>query len=79
MNFELILNTSTTIKNFFDRQKRDLSDQSNEDHERKKARENSLNTSPGKDDRYIFEEEIESPRCLGILYSCLQNLDKKGN
>ena len=30
---------STTIKSFFDRQKGDLSDKSNEDHEQKKARE----------------------------------------
>ena len=30
---------STTIKSFFDRQKRDLSDKSNEDDERKKVRE----------------------------------------
>ena len=35
----------TTIKSFFDRQKRDLSDKSNEDDERKKMRESSLNTS----------------------------------
>ena len=28
---------STIIKNFFDRKKRDLSDKSNEDHERKKV------------------------------------------
>ena len=33
---------STTIKNFFDRQKRDLSDKSNEDGERKKAREKAV-------------------------------------
>ena len=30
---------STTIKSFFERQKRDLSDKSNEDDERKKVRE----------------------------------------
>ena len=30
---------STTIKSFFDRQKRDLSDKLNEDDERKKVRE----------------------------------------
>ena len=30
---------STTIKSFFDRQNRDLSDKSNEDDERKKERE----------------------------------------
>ena len=33
------MNISTTIKSFFDRQKRDLSDKSHEDNERKKARE----------------------------------------
>ena len=27
----------------------------------------------------IFEEGIESPCCAGILYSCLQNLEKKVN
>ena len=69
---------STTMKSFFDRQKRDLSDKSNEDDERKKVRESSLNTSLSKDDTDIFEEGIESPRCAGILYSCLQNLEKKG-
>ena len=69
---------STTIKSFFDRQKRDLNDKSNEDDERKKVRESSLNTSLSKDDTDIFEEGIESPCCAGILYSCLQNLEKKG-
>ena len=39
LHFKLILNMSTTIKSFFDRQKRDLSDKSNEDDERKKVRE----------------------------------------
>ena len=33
---------STTIKSFFDRQKRDLSDKSNEDDERKKVRERAV-------------------------------------
>ena len=41
-------------------------------------RESSLKTSLSKDDTDIFEEGIESPRCAGILYSCLQNLEKKG-
>ena len=41
-------------------------------------RESSLKTSLSKDDTDIFEEGIESPRCAGILYSCLQNLGKKG-
>ena len=70
---------STNIKSFFDRQKRDLSDKSNEGDERKKVRESSLNTSLSKEDTYIFEEGIESPFCAGILYSCLQNLGKRVN
>ena len=70
---------STTIKSFFDRQKRDLSDKSNEDDERKKVRESSSNTSLSKDDTDVFEERIESPRCAGILHSCLRNLEKKVN
>ena len=68
----------TTIKSFFDRQKRDLRDKSNEGDERKRERESSLNTSLSKDDTDIFEEGIKSPRCADILYSCLQNLEKKG-
>ena len=52
---------STTIRSFFDRQKRDLSDKSNEDDERKKEREQlkciTLNVSLNKDD-------------TGILYFC---------
>ena len=51
----------------------------NEDDERKKLRESSLSTSLNKDETDIFEEGIESPRCAGILYSCLQNLGKKLN
>ena len=70
---------STTIKSFFDRQKRDLSDKSNEDDERKKVRQSSLNTSLSKDEPDIFEEGIVSPRCAGILYSYLKNLKKKVN
>ena len=70
---------STTIKSFFDRQKRDLSDKSNEDDEKKNGeRESGLNTSLSKDDTDVFEEGIKSPCCAGILYNCLQNLEKKG-
>ena len=70
---------STTIKSFFVRQKRDLSDKSNEDGERKKGKESILNVSLSKDGTDIFEEGIESPRCAGTLYSCFQNLEKKVN
>ena len=79
MHFKLILNISITIKSFSDKQKRNLSDKSNEGDERKKARESSFNLSFSKDDMDIFEEEVESQRCAGILYSCLQNLEKQVN
>ena len=45
---------------------------------KERERERSLNTSLSKDDTDIFEEGIKSPRCADILYSCLQNLEKKG-
>ena len=61
---------STTIESFFDRQKRDLSDKSNENNERKKTTRSSSNLSFRKDDTDIFEEVIESPRWAGIIHSC---------
>ena len=81
MNFKLILSMSTTIKSFSDKQKRNLSDKSNEGDERKKTREReiSLNVSLSKDDPDIFEKGIESQCCAGTIYSCLQNLNKKVN
>ena len=47
--------------------------------ERRQEREISLNTSLSKDDPDIFEEGIESPSCVGISYSCSQNLEKQVN
>ena len=38
-----------------------------------------MNVSVSKDNMYIFEKGIEFPRCAGILYSCLENLEKKVN
>ena len=69
---------STTIR-FSERQKRDLSDKSNKDDERKKARESNLNVSLSKDDTDIFEEGLEFPRFAGILYNYLKNFEKKVN
>ena len=43
-----------------------------------RERESGLNTSLSKDDTDVFEEGIKSPCCAGILYNCLQNLEKKG-
>ena len=62
---------STTITKFFEWQKLDLSDKSNEDNERKKASESSSNVSQNKGDTHIFEERMESPRWAGILCNCL--------
>ena len=72
---------SATIKSFLEREKHDLRDKSNKDDERKKAREREreqlicISFSKGHTD--IFEEGIESLHCAGILYNCLQNLEKK--
>ena len=67
---------STNIKSFFDRQKCDLSDKSNEGEERKKVRESSLNTSLSKDDTYIFEEGID-PHAVLVFYIAAWKIWKK--
>ena len=62
---------SNSIKSYFERKKRDLSDKSTSKEERKKARERSLVLSLSKetsDDTDAFAEGIESPRCASILY-----------
>ena len=73
---------SSSIKSYFERKKRDLSDKSTNEEERKKARESSLDLSVSKetsDDTDVFTEGIESPRCANILYDCLKNLELKVN
>ena len=44
-----------------------------------RERESSLNKSLSKDNPDIFEEGIFSQRCVGISYSCSQNLGKQVN
>ena len=71
---------SSSIKSYFERKKRDLSDKSTNEEERKKARESSLDLSLSKetsDDTDVFAEGIESPCCASILYDCLKNLELK--
>ena len=46
---------------------------------KERRRESSLIISLSKDDTDIFEEGIDSPLYAGILYNCLQNLEKKLN
>ena len=73
---------SSSIKSYFEREKRDLNDKSTNEEERKKFRESSLDLSLSKetsDDTDVFAEGIESPRCTSILYDCLKNLELKVN
>ena len=55
--------------------KRDLSDQSCNGEEPKKAREGSLNDSGVSLD--VFTEGMKSPECLHILVNCMKNIDAK--
>ena len=73
---------SSSIKSYFERKKRDLSDKSTNEEERKKARESSLDLLLSKetsDDTDVFTEGIDSPRCESTLYDCLKNLELKVN
>ena len=74
----MLLAMSSSIKSYFERKKRDLSDKSTNEEERKKPRECSLDLSLSKessDDTDILAEGIESSRCASILYDCLKNLE----
>ena len=71
---------SSSIKSYFERNKRDLSVKSTNEEERKKTRERSLDLSLSKetnDDTDILTEGIESSRCVSILYDCLKILELK--
>ena len=66
------------ISKFFNSssEKRDLSDQSCDGEEPKKAREGSLNDpSVSLDD--VFTEGMKSPECLHILANCMENIETK--
>ena len=65
------------ISKFFNSssKKRDLSDQSCNGEEPKKAREDSLNDSGVSLD--VFTEGMKSPECLHILVNCMKNIDAK--
>ena len=73
---------SSSIKSYFERKKRDLSNKSTNEEVRKKARESGLDLSLSKetsDDNDVFAEGIESPCCSSILCDCLKNLVLKVN
>ena len=68
---------SSSIKSYFERKTRDLSDKSTNEEERIKSRKSSLNLSLSKetsDDNDVFTEGIESPFCASILYDCFKNV-----
>ena len=63
------------ISKFFNSssKKRDLSDQSCNGEEPKKAREGSLyDSNVSLDD--VFTEDMKSPECLHILVNCMKNI-----
>ena len=64
------------IAKFFDRwsKKQDLSDQSNINNSAKKIRDES---STSLDEGSVFGEGVDKEECRGILFNCLQNLEKK--
>ena len=64
-----------TGKYFF--KKRDLSDQSQGDHERKKVKEGSSTNSTDNTD--VFGDGLESADCKAILFNCLKDLGVKVN
>ena len=70
--------TSST-KSCFERKRRDLSNKSNNEDERKKARECSLDLPLSKETNDELTEGIEFPRCASILYDYLKNLESKVN
>ena len=78
----MLVAISSIIKSYFERRKRDLSDKSTNEEERKTARESSSSLSLSNktsDDTDAFGEGIESPRSARIIYDCLKNLELKVN
>ena len=80
----LLVAMSSSIKSYLECKKRDLSNKSTNEEERKKAKESSFDLSLSKDtvmrwksdDTNVFAKEIESPRCASILYDCLKDLQQ---
>ena len=66
-----------TGKYFSSSKKRDLSDNSKEATDPKKAKEATLSSSYS--DHDVFEEGLDSSSCRSILFDCLKNLESKVN
>lgn len=68
------------IKSYFERKKREMSNQSEEGDDPKRVRESSLDRSIAdveKECGDVFAEGLKSEDCVVILYHCMQNLEKK--
>ena len=68
-----------STKSCFERKRRDLINKSNNEDERKKARECSLDLPLSKETNDELTEGIVFPRCASILYDYLKNLESKVN
>ena len=71
---------SSSIKSYFEREKRDLGDKQPTRKREKQSGESSLDLSLSKetsDNTDVLAEGIVSPRCASILYDCLKNLELK--
>ena len=53
--------------------KRDLSDKSQNGDDRKKVRDDSGSELISTDD--VFEESLQSPECVKILFNCMKNIE----
>ena len=66
---------SSTIKSYFERKRRDLSDKPNNQREKKNQRESCVDLLLNKetnDDTHGFTGGIGSPRFASIIYDCLE-------
>ena len=67
----------SSIKTYFERKTRDLSDKSTNEEERIKSRKSSVDLSLSKEtsnDTDVFTEGTESPLCASILCDCFKNV-----
>ena len=64
-------------KYFSSSKERDLSDNSMEDTDPKKAKEATSSSSYS--DHDVFEEGLDSSSCRNTLFDCLKNLESKAN
>lgn len=66
------------ILKFFDKKKRELSNQSNKGEESKRQRESNLGESIANETSSdLFTESLKSEECGAILHNCIKKLKRK--